>query len=230
MGFADEVIKSAANWKNLFEPPAPKQVFSMFRQLSGSAAAAAQPTDEPKKGYKTMKTLIGLLARIKMLPTADMTDEAAIVNAVEGNFKTLSGVSDENVTLKNRVKAFEDAQKIRITAKIDKAVENKLVKPERKETLVAMGLRDEAELDNYLADIETVRAESQATTQNQQQNPPARRGAPPVPKKEGTEEETTETKIVNLQEKLKTASPSDSMVICRELRELRGHKDILGAK
>lgn len=224
LGFCDEVVTDSPAWNSLVAPPSRKDIFSIFRQLNGAVAEPAAEV-KPKKENTTMKLLIASLAKSKLLPTADLTDEQAIVTHFENSFGALGleAMRTENATLKTKVTAFEAAQKTRVTTKITNAITvEKIVKEDRRTALVEMGVRDEAELDNYLADLLAVKKDS---------TPAQRRGAPPVPltgKVEG-EEGSTEEKIKNLQNDLKTASASEKVTISRQIRELRGHASLFEA-
>lgn len=221
LGFCDEVIEGSEAW-NTIAMPAPAVVAKTFRQFGCLRNEAAADVGKQTQKPKHMKLLIAALAAARLLPSADMSDEGACVSAFNERAKGLSGLETENGELKNRVKAFEDAQKLRATGKVDKAIADKLVKSERRDSLIAMGVRDEAELDAYLGDLAEARG-------NQTPPPPARRGAPPAPPVDSDNKETNDQKITRLQGELKEASGDRKVQISRELRTLRGHGSLFEA-
>jgi uncharacterized NAD(P)/FAD-binding protein YdhS len=95
-----------------------------------------------------------------------------------------------------------------------KAVTDKLIKAERKDTLIATGVSNEAALD-FLDDLVVT-----ATT---------RRGAPPVPKGEG-EVESLESLRDELQEAIKAGDGVRCSTIALKLRDLRGHKNLFAVE
>ena len=215
-GFCDEVIESSPAWNDLakFRPSDMKN----FRQLTNSMKVGGGGETTNNNKQKTMKSLTAALAAVGLLPSAELTDEAAIVSAFQNKFPTFSKAVEENTALKTRIEGYENAQKLRVTAAVELAVTNKLVKPERKDSLIAIGIRDEAELTNQLADLTGLKNEQ-----------PARRpGAAPVPpEKKGNEgTASVDEQVETLRNSLHEATPAQKTVISRQIRELRGHKNL----
>jgi len=209
LGFCDEVGEGSPAF-NYFETARVVKASGFFKQ------EFRQDAGETKN--KIMKTLIAKLANLKLIPTADMTDEVAIASQVETSLTTLRSdatllttANTRVTTLEGELKTFKDQQKSRIVARVEKAITDKLVKSERKDKLIEMGVRDEVELDTYLNDIAEARGQAA----------PARRGAPPVPPANNGDD--VESQMKSLRDDLKDASPTEAVVISRKLRELRGH-------
>jgi ATP-dependent Clp endopeptidase proteolytic subunit ClpP len=214
LGFCDEVITTNAAWNSIEKIPADRAL-KTFRTLTNSAGGpAAQLKIEP---VKQMKTLTAALAAVGLLPSADLTDEAAIVTAFNGASKKFTDAAAENISLKAENGSYKAAQKIRVEAAVALAVTNKIIPDARKQHYIDAGLRDETELTNSLADLTNAKGETI----------PARRGAAPLPVKAAGEKSEVETKMESLRNELGEASASRKVEISRELRELRGHKDIL---
>ncbi len=221
LGFCDEVV-SGTSFNNLASIPtlSPEQFLNTFRQItwSNKTVPAVDNNNEQTKG-KHMKLLIASLAKLSLIPSADLTDEAAIVTNVETNFGALgiTAMRTENTDLKAKLAKFEAAHKARIESKVAKAIEDKLFKAERKDSLISTGLRDEVELDAMITDVQAAKGTAA---------PAQRRGAPPVPPEDRGGKSETETKIDDLRNELKTADPARQGEIARELRDLRGHKSL----
>lgn len=215
LGFCDEVMDG----KGVYNIIALKETHkNNFRQVYGhSTVPAGGRETEKEKQDKPMKLITATLIQLGLLSSAAITEEAEICKAVENAHKVLK--ADEQ-KLKDKVQGFETANKTRVTNKVEALITGKIAKAERKDTLIAMGMRDEAELDNYIADMSEGR---------QTPAPGTRRGAPPVPKNESTDEPTNDDKAKELREKMKTASPSEQAVMARELRKLRGHETLFAA-
>jgi len=224
LGFCDEVVNGDPVW-NSIEKPSP------LKALKNLAGQTNPPSTEQEPQNKTkMKNIVAKLAMLNLLPTSDMNDEGAIVNALETRFAPFSRLSAENETLKTENKKFKDGQKARVEALVAKAITDKVVKDERKQFLIDMGTNDETALVNYLDDVRSVKAESTGNTNGQR----PRFGAPPVPiKKGGTEGETTDDKIRNLQAQLRDNTDMTALErsdICAQLRELRGRGELFTAE
>lgn len=213
LGFCDS-IGTSTNVTNSIEP---EKVFTLYRQLSvahSSTAAGGGPepaATEPK--VKNMSKLTDTLARLKIIPAADMTDDAAaaaVEQSVTGLNTTVTGLQADNLKHANALQA-------RVTNRVKKAIEDKKVKADREASLIAIGVKNEADLD-FLDDI--VVATNAA--------PAVRRGATPAPAA------TTETGYKNaaeqldeLREKMKTEKdPAEIGRLAIKCRELRGAGDI----
>lgn len=229
LGFCDEVIESNDAWNDLSKEAnlQPRNLLDFVRHLTGSFSGRTaddniKPPQEDNRN-KVMKTLVASLAKFKLLPSADLTDEPAIVTNFENNFAALGveQLRNENASLKQRVQKFEDAQKLRVTNAVQRAIDSKLVKAERKDALISMGTQDESQLENYLIDLEEVRKQSGG-------QPQARRGAPPVPPS-GSDDGNEETRLRN-ELTSDDCSPSRRVEISRRLRDLRGHVSLFSGQ
>jgi ATP-dependent Clp endopeptidase proteolytic subunit ClpP len=194
LGFADESPDGAPAWNHL------KPIFNSINLL---------PKTGGETKPKSMKKLIAALAALIKLPE-DVTDETAAPQ-VENALKTLVDERDslqtENENFKAENKKHEEARKTRVTNRVQKAIDAKLIKAERKDALIASGIANESVLD-FLDDL------SVPAPQNN------RRGAPAVPpEKEGEES------IESLRTELKCSdlSGEEKTLIAKKLRELRGH-------
>ncbi len=144
-----------------------------------------------------MKNTLTALLAFGLVPAGDLTDEQAAGHIMA--FK----------------KKADDAKNLRVTNRVQKAIDDKHVKAERKDALIAMGTGDEIMLENYLTDV----CEGRTTQQ------PARRGSQPVPP-EKPQAGSTEERIETLKGELKGSTTNRQVEIARELRTLRGHKDM----
>lgn len=220
LGFADEVVEGSP----AYNAADTALLFQNFRQLPGPKGSAAGDSKQNNKDTKIMKLLIAALAKAKLLPSADLTDEAACVSNLETNLAALNvaGLQTEVQQLKTKLTGFENAQKTRVTGKVEAAITNKLVKAERKDALIAVGLRDEGELDLMLADLAEVKGQAA----------PVRRGAPPVPVKGAASGDEKQAQIDALRAEMSAAetSPLRKSEIAQELRTLRGHGKLFEAK
>ncbi len=227
LGFCDEVVKGDDAWNSLERHSAK----SLLASINSARSFIAPPKGEKDEGGeqqtkkpKQMKLLIGALAAANLLPSADLTDEAAIVTNFTTNFETVSTNAKRVTTLEAENLAFRNAQKSRVTSKVENAITAKLVKPERKEALIAMGARDEADLDSYLGDLNDAKA-SAAPPTNQH-----RRGAPPVPPTPGEGDDSVEAQMKTLRAEMATQTPAEQFVTARKLRDLRGHKSLFAVE
>lgn len=217
LGFCDSIVDVD---KNEFAP-SPETVFEICRTLNNLGKSPA--SGEKQQQEQTMKSLLQALAKAKIIPSESITDEtaaAAVVSFDSANAAALNEVT----TLRATLKKHEDAQRNRVTKAVDKAIEDKLVKAERKEKLIAMGMADEDSLAEQLEDLRTAKAQATPPAAPA----PVRRGAPPVPVVGEGEQNDTEAKITALRTQLATASPEERKGILNKLAELRGHGKILG--
>ena len=159
------------------------------------------------KSNLLMKLTLSALGKLVKLPDG-ITDELAAPQ-VE---KSLTELMTKVTNLEAEVKAANDAKLLRVTNRVAKAVELKLVKPERKDDLIAAGVTNESTL-NFLDDIVLL---------SQQK----RRGAAPVPRTEGGE-----VTVESLRAELAECKDDGirSAEISRQLRTLRGHKELFTA-
>jgi ATP-dependent Clp endopeptidase proteolytic subunit ClpP len=218
LGFVDEVIDGSPAY-NDFNP---KSFFDSCRRIAshtGSVDGGSNNNQQPKD---TMKKLLEVLAKLKLIASADLNDEQAATQ-VEQNAGAIAAnvlkLNTERDTLTERLTAHANAQKSRVESKIKLAIDNKLVKVERKDALTAMGIADESQLDAHIADLAEIKGQSVTV----------RHGARPLP---ATGEQLTgEQKIDALRAEMRAAdiTPERTAAIARELRELRGHKGMFAA-
>lgn len=218
-GMCDEVIKGDEIYNSL-EKHSPESVLKTFRTFGAiTAPRAAVEIEQKQNENKTMKTLIAALAAKKLLPTADMTDEAAIVAAFNKAFEPFETAVTKNTELQSKVDTEAASRKTRVDKVVAKAVEDKLIKSDdaTKKRYTDLGLRDEVELINSIEDLVALKGSTVV---------PPKRGTAPVPPEKQGGADTNESKIEELQGKLNDATPSEKVEISRQIRELRGHKDI----
>ncbi len=184
-----------------------RRLRSVTDDLSANGPAIIGP---PTKD--SMKLTIASLAGLVTIP-AEATDEQA-APVVKTAVNSLVAERDK---LKTENESFRSELKIRVTNLVEKAITAKLVKAERKDDLIAMGLSKESALD-FLDDIAA------------QVQPAGRRGAAPAP----AESEGGET-LASLRGSLNTSEEGDEHVVAtgrnnasvaRKLRVLRGHGDL----
>lgn len=207
-GFCDEVIDGSPAW-NDFNP---KRVVETCRQLYGAMSPAVvrgEPASTPTKGKPMHIALINALAGLAVI-SADATDEAAALTVK----KAVDGVVADRDRLKTENDNHRAAMKLRVTNRVQAAIDTKKIKPERKDSLIAVGMISETDLD-FLDDI--VVAETN----------PRRSGAAPLPA-EGHDDALTQ--MQNLRAQMKDASPTQAAVIAKQLRDLRGHKDLFATE
>ncbi len=153
------------------------------------------------------KTIIAL-AKLNLLPSADMTDEAAAPQAEVSINRIIAERDSYKVKLDGIEKANTEALKTRVTNRVEKAITDKLVKVERKDSLIAAGISNEASLD-FLNDLAAPRQP---------------RGAAPVPKPEDGEHATLETVRSNMRDH--KGDGLKNYEAAMTARELRGHKNL----
>lgn len=208
LGFIDNVCEGAPAL-NSFDLV---NFFNSCRELHSAAPRSGEETARQNKNK--MKNITSSLAKLKLVDSAEITDEAVVVTQLEASFGKFAAVVTERDTLKNQVTIFETQLKDRVTNKVTKAVTDKIVKAERKDSLIAAGIQNEASLD-FIDDLyEAARTTTTAT----------RRGAAPVP---ASDDNATELDTIRNQ--MRTASPEDVAVLATKARELRGHKELFGA-
>jgi len=195
LGFCDEIVEGTAARNDM----SPVAFFDFFKSLSNKTSNNLQEN-------VIMKLTLTALGKLVKLPE-NITDELAAPQ-VESSLTALIAERDN---YKAQVEAAKASLLSRVTNRVTKAVEAKLVKPDRKDDLIAIGVSKESALD-FLDDIAV--------------GSPARRGAPPVPKTEG-ENDTIESLRAQLNES--KDDPKACADISLKLRNLRGHKDLFAA-
>lgn len=205
-GFCDEVSEGSPVWNEF----SPAKFATAYREIIATSKVTNQITKP------SMKLIINALAALVKLP-ADTTDELAapqVENAVSTIIASRDSLKTENDTLKAANQKHADALKLRVTNRVQAAIDGKFVKAERKDSLIAIGLADETALD-FLSDI-SIPAQGKT----------ARGAAALPPSKEDPKDEMT-----NLRNEIRD-NPKDAegnAVRAKKLRELRGHANLFAA-
>lgn len=223
LGFCDEIVSGSPAFNDLskvLNVLSPAQTAKSFRQLTINNQTVAAGAPQPKK-ETDMKLITSALAAAGLIQSADLTDEAAVVSQFRNALGNMPKKADVDA-LQSRLDGFEAERKTRITNTVRAAVESKLVKPERETAMIEMGLANEANLTNYIADLTELKNSAQPAPA-----PQPRRGAAPLPPTPQQGESDNETKMANLRNELTTKiTPERRYAICNELRTLRGHGDL----
>jgi ATP-dependent Clp protease protease subunit len=208
MGFTDEVV-DGSNAMNLVDPVFFLKTCQKFETAPKGEAPGGPKENQPKK----MKLLTAALAAAGLIPSASLTEEGEITGHFNTSFTTFKNLKTDNETLTNRVKKFEDAQKVRVETMVNKAITDKLVKEDRKAYLTTMGMRDETELSEYLTGL----TEAKGSAAGRQ------RGAPPAPSENTPEAKDAETeqKIIDLQAEMKKPG-ADLYALSTKVAKLKG--------
>jgi ATP-dependent Clp endopeptidase proteolytic subunit ClpP len=191
-----------------------KSLYTTCRQLvSAPKCAVGDESGLPASTVnktKSMKLLTAQLAKLGLVSSAELTDETAILNEVNTRFAPINTAASEVVTLRTKVQAHEAALKARVETKVQKAIDAKLIKAERKDSLISAGIANEATLD-FIDDLQAPSAPA----------PKQRPGVPPIPAKaEGSAEE----QLVQIRaEMTATTDPKKLGELATKARELRGH-------
>ncbi len=212
LGFCDEVIDGSPAWNDIN----PSRLLNFSQQLASTRMSAIAGGGSPPKTENTethMQKLMQMLARLKLIPSADLTDEAAAA-AVENNLAALENARAQSViverdSLKTKLTAHENALKLRVENRVAKAIENKLIKAERKDALVASGLANETSLD-FIDDLAPAGG--------------AHRGSPPLPG--GAAAGETQTLDQVRAQMAATRDPKELAELALKARELRGQKNL----
>ncbi len=213
LGFIDEVISDAPAWNDMNQ----KHFLKTYHRLeSAPKCAVCDESGNPLKKTQTqtsMKLLTAALATLGLVASADLTDETAIITDLQTRFTQINAASGEVAGLKTKVTAFEAAQKLRVATRVAKAIENKLIKAERKDSLIAAGLINEASLD-FIDDLVVAPVSGQ------------RRGAAPAPAlpQGGSKEEQLQA-LRDQMSDLKD-NPEELGRLARQARVLRGQEDM----
>lgn len=160
---------------NLRDRVLPKAAAPRASLPAGTPAAKPNPTKA-----KSMNKIIAALVAAGFTVATDAQEDAVL--------PAVTALISERTNFKNQLAGHETALKNRVTAKVDKAIADKVIKAERKDALIKAGMADETMLDF----IDDVRAEA-ATRQP--------RGVRPAPRA-GEEGANSETDLANNTEKL----------------------------
>ncbi len=166
-----------------------------------------------------MKALTAALAKLGLVASADLTDEQAIITDLSARFTPIQTASAEVAGLKTQLAAHAAALKLRVEARVQKAIDDKKIKAERKDTMVTLGMSNEASLD-FLDDIAMATPPAAPA--------PGRRGAPPLPvAKGGAETRTNEEQLLELREQMSLEKDPVALAkLAIKARELRGDGDM----
>ncbi len=204
LGFCDSIIQGVPALNSM-------QFTNGYRRI-------LQENKAPIVKNNIMKLLIGTLAKFKLVSSPDITDDAQASNLVETSVAALILQRDE---AQAEVLRHNEALKTRVTNRITKAIEGKLIKPERKDSLIAAGITNEAALD-FLDDISITPPAAPATP---------RRGAAPAPASPG--DVITIDSVRNNIGANKADTTTDWLEkgrinanLAREARKLRGHENL----
>lgn len=216
MGFIDEIVGDSPAWNDMNH----KAFFNTCRQLASAPKCAVgdesgNPASTENKP-KSMKNITAALAKLGLVSSADLSDETAIVTELNTRFAPINSAAAEVAGLRTKVQAHEAALKTRVENRVQKAIDGKLIKAERKDALVAAGLTNEASLD-FLDDI-SVAAPPAAV--------PGRRGAPPLPAK-AQGEQTKAEQLQELRDRMSDEKDPKALAeMALQARALRGCEDL----
>lgn len=213
LGFCDTVENGAE--PNEFAPT-PETTAKICNALNSLATRpAARGGTDNKKETKKMKALLSALAAAKIIPCETLEDDAAAA-AVNVFHIENARIASALAAAEEKLQAAEDAQRERVTQAVEKAIADGLVKAERKDKLIELGMRDEAELTEQINDLAAAKEVAARAS--------LKRGAPPVPHG-GKDGEDKAAQIDELRLRLREPglSPVARAGIAVQLRELRGH-------
>ncbi len=215
LGFCDEVLAGSPA-RNDFNPA---KLVNICQRLSGSAAAV--DGGKQKTNTQSMEKILKTLVTLGILKSADNVTEDVASAAIEAHVSNLIVKRDDLQAANTK---HEDDRKARVTNRVTAAVDGKLIKPERKDALIAAGLSNEASLD-FLGDLSTALSAP---------GPQKPRGAPPIPKgdnnQDGSELDTLRNGLIQNARCHAGEDPVEVAVRnasdARKARELRGHKNL----
>lgn len=154
--------KLIASFKN-----APENLRARFVVKTTPAQAAPAATNNPTPTkVKSMKLIIAALVAAGFRVATDATEEQIVTGFNDG----FTPIKSERDSLKTDNDRHVVALRTRVTNKVQKAIDDKLIKAERKDTLIKAGIADETTLDF----IDDIRAD--AATHNPRGVRPAKRG------------------------------------------------------
>jgi ATP-dependent Clp endopeptidase proteolytic subunit ClpP len=140
-GFADEIIEGTSSATNDLAT-----IFKTCQQLYGAQTGSVVGGGEPAKPKdKTMNKLTAMLVQLGLISAANLADEEA-ANQVQNNFNKLKG---DHTNVLGEIEDHRAALKTRVTNRVEKFIADKRVKPERKDSLIALGIRNEVDLDAF---------------------------------------------------------------------------------
>jgi ATP-dependent protease ClpP protease subunit len=186
------------------EAAARQAVIATFRNIPSNlkgrlvtAQAPAKPAVQPQTTNKpNMKSIITALVAAGVPGLTESSDESQVLAA-------LASVTNDRERLSKTVKAYETATRARVTSRVEKAITAKLIKPERKDNLIAAGIACEAALD-FLDDIAPA---------------PVGRGMTPAPRVAGEPDSIESLRKEMLDPDCDDERRADLAVKCRTLRK-----------
>lgn len=113
-----------------------------------SLPAGTPATNQKPTNAKSMNKITAALVAAGFVHATDATEDALLVS--------VNALISDRTNLKASVAGHETALRSRVTAKVEKAITDKLVKTERKDSLIKAGVADETMLDF----IDDLRAEA----------------------------------------------------------------------
>lgn len=173
------------------------------RLIAQVTAAAPPPTKQKPTKANRMKNITAALVAAGFTVATDAEEDAVLPH--------ITALITERANLKAENERHVTALKNRVTAKVEKAITDKLIKAERKDALIKAGIADESTLEF----IDDLRAEN-ATRQPRGVKPAARSGE--------NAEENSEANIIELQEQMagETTTAEERGALASKSIKLRG--------
>lgn len=211
------------------------------KALAERAAAGsdqAPPTNKTTEGEPKMQKLLLALAEAKLITSATLNEDQATAEVRTA----IARMNSETETLRTENNGHRNALKARVETRVQAAIDRKLIKAERKDSLVALGLQAEANLD-FLDDIAASAGNSQASAAGTAGNSDAaasagqQRGAIAASRVQGaaghaplngnaTSEQETENQLNSIHAAMKNErDPAKLAELTMQARKMRGHKE-----
>jgi len=212
-GDNDEITDAEKRIIASFEKTIPEnlraRVLGKAPAARASLPAGTPPATNKQPTAKKMNKIIAALVAAGFAVATDANEDAVLAH--------VNTLISDRTGLKAKLDGHETALKNRVTAKVEKAITDKLIKAERKDNLIKAGLADESALD-FIDDIRAASAESTAKTP---------RGVRPAARME-TEGDDVNAKIAANSEKLANGdlSAEERGQFAAQGLELRGLKNL----
>lgn len=210
--------------------------------LAERAAAGSNQAPPTSKniGAPIMQKLLIALAEAKLITSATLNEDQATAEVRTA----IARMNTESETLKTENNNHRAALKARIETRVQAAIDRKLIKAERKDSLVTLGLQAEANLD-FLDDIAANAANGQTSASSNAGNTDAagntgrERGAvsasrvqgnaghPPLPSgTNGGDDQDPEARLGGIYAQMRTErDPAKLADLTMQARQIRGHKE-----
>lgn len=197
--------------------------FDLVAFFNSNRLQSAVGSGEPAKERNKMKNIVSVLAGLHLVNSADITEEAVVVTQLEASVPAI-------IAERNQLKLANDkhveAAKSRITNRVELAITNKLIKAERKDSLIASGISNEASLD-FIDDLYASQREAATAAATAAASAtPARRGALPVP---ATPDAGVDALASIRNQMAIETDPAKIAEFALKARDLRGHKELFAA-